>query len=170
MTYICRTCGKQHDDLPRDMAYKFPADYFEVPPDQRERCVWFNDESNPDLCVIEGLRFYIRGVLALPIKGESDEFRWGTWAQIEEENFRHYWELWKEEDVSGESDFRGHLSGGVRDFKDSDGLEVTIELQSTFQRPRFIVVSKQHPLAIAQIEGVTLEDVHDFVLPTPKRN
>ncbi len=68
--------------------------------------------------------------------------------------------------MSNEPPFRGYLSGGVRDFTDSDGLEVVVRLQSNNQRPRLDVVSEAHPLAKAQRSGVTLEDIHAFVLPT----
>ena len=170
MAYICSICGNEHNYLPRDMAYHRPAGYFDVPPDERERRVWFDAEQNPDLCVIDGSQFYLRGVLAVPIQDEADEFRWGTWVKVDEKDFRHYFQLWNETDVSNEPTFRGYLSGGVRDFADSDELEVTVELQSNNQRPRLEVVLETHPLAIAQRCGVTLEDVHTFVLPTPARN
>lgn len=167
MAYICSVCGKEHDALPLDMAYDCPADYFEVPPDERSERIWFNSDANPDLCVIDGKKFYLRGILAVPLRDKADEFRWGTWAQIEEKDFRRYYDLWYETDVSQEPSFRGGLSGGIRDFADSDGLEVDIKLQSNNQRPRLTVISKTHPLAIAQRDGVTLEDVHTFILPTP---
>lgn len=170
MAFKCSVCGKEHDALPRDMAYQRPGDYFDVPSDEYSKRVWFDAETNPDLCVIDGSKFYLRGVLAVPIQGEADEFRWGTWAQVEEKYLRRYYELWNETDVSNEPTFRGKLSGGVRDFADSDGLEVIIELQSNNQRPRLTVVSETHPLAVAQRNGVTLEDVHTFALPTPTRN
>jgi len=166
MTFNCSVCGKEHDSLPRDMAYHRPADYFEVPPDERDKRVWFDAERNPDLCVIDGSKFYLRGVLAVPIQGEIDEIRWGTWARVEEKDFRRFIDLWNETDVSDEPNFCGHLSGGVRDFADSDGLKVIIKLQSNKQRPRFQVVSETHPLAKAQRSGVTMEDVHAVVLPT----
>jgi hypothetical protein len=167
MTYFCSICGKEHDALLRDMAYHRPGDYFDIPPEECSQRVWFDSKANPDLCVIDGSRFYLRGVLSMPIRGEGDEFRWGTWARVEEQDFRRYYELWDETDVSDEPVFRGYLSGGIRDFADSDGLEVEIELQSNNQRPRLTVVVETHPLAIAQRDGVTMEDVHAFVLPTP---
>lgn len=167
MSYFCSICGNEHAALLRDMAYHRPGDYYDVPPDERTKRVWFDAEMNPDLCVIDGKKFYLRGVLSMPIQGEENDFRWGTWAQVEEKDFRRYYELWDETDVSNEPVFRGYLSGGVRDFAESDGLEVEIQLQSNNQRPRLTVVSKNHPLAIAQRDGVTLEDVHAFVLPSP---
>ncbi len=167
MTYICSICGKEHAALPRDMAYKLPGDYFDVPFDEREKRVWLDTGTNPDLCVIDGSKFYLRGVLSIPIKGEEDEFRWGTWIEVEKKDFQRYYELWNETDMSNEPSFRGFLSGGIRDFPDSDELEVIVELQSDNQRPRLTVASEAHPLAIAQREGVTPEDVHTFILPTP---
>ncbi len=166
MAYICSVCGKVHDALPHDIAHQLPGGYFEVPPGEREKRVWFDAEVYPDLCVIDGSKFYLRGVLAVPIQGEADKIRWGTWAQVEEKHLRRYYELWNEIDVLGEPTFRGNLSGGVRDFDDSDGLELIITFQLNNQRPRLTVVSETHPLATAQRNGVTLEDVHTFVLPT----
>ncbi len=93
MKYKCSICGKEHNALPLDMAYHRPADYFKVPRAECADRIWFDAETNPDLCVIDNFRFYIRGVLAVPIQNVADEFRWGTWAEVEEQNFNRYLEL-----------------------------------------------------------------------------
>jgi hypothetical protein len=161
--YRCGTCGMQHDELLMDMSYQRPADYFKIPEDERIKRIWMNAEANTDVCVIDNNEFYVRGILALPLRDSQKEFRWGVWARIEVQDFKHYLELWETDDVAGEPPFRGLLSGGVRDYAGSDTLEVTVHLQQNGQRPRFFVVSEEHPLGIAQRVGITMDEVHAFV-------
>ena len=59
----------------------------------------------------------------------------------------------------------GALSGGIKFYENSDLLEVDIRPQSGNLRPRFEVINIEHPLALAQRNGVTMSQVHDFVTP-----
>jgi hypothetical protein len=77
-TYRCGTCGKEHDELPMDLSYQRPADYFKIPEDERTKRVWMNADSNADLCLIDNKEFYLRGVLALPVPETRAEFRFGV--------------------------------------------------------------------------------------------
>ena len=157
--FVCDICGKFHAELPLDLAYQRPADYFKVPEGERATRIKIND----DVCIVDGKEFYIRGVLALPIREQEEEFRWGVWVQIDEQSFRRYLELWDTESVVDEPQLAGRLSGGIKYYSDSDMLEVTVQLQPKNQRPRFWVVSDQHSLGIAQRMGITMNDVHSFI-------
>lgn len=159
-TFKCEFCGQEHDELLRDLAYMYPADYFEVPEDERPERIRVND----DLCVIDDSDFYIRGVLALPIRNSAEEFRWGVWAKVRKADFDRYLELWDSALVAPEPASIGELSGGIAEYPDTDMLDVRVVLQAGNQRPRFYVVSEKNQLGIDQRSGITEEKAHQFVM------
>jgi uncharacterized protein DUF2199 len=50
----CVVCNEEHGELPMDIAYARPQHYLEIPEGERERRVWFNQDTNADVCVIDG--------------------------------------------------------------------------------------------------------------------
>jgi hypothetical protein len=156
--FRCETCGKEHGTLPLDLSFDHPADFFRIPAPERERRI----VHNGDLCSIDKKEHYARGILALPIRGGDQEFRWGVWARIEKATLKRYLELWGSDDAANEPLFPGVLSGGIPVYPKSDELDVEVQLLVR-KRPRFFVVDSAHPLGIAQREGVSWDDVHGFV-------
>ena len=155
---VCPQCGKVHDELPLDLAYQRPADYFKIPESERTARIDIND----DICIIDASEFYVRGVLELPIKDTDKSFGWGVWARVNKSDLRRYFELWNVENTENEPPFEGKLSGGLKYYPDSDLLDVTVHLQPKAKRPLFKVISNDHPLGIDQKEGITMEKVHYF--------
>jgi hypothetical protein len=159
VSFICAICGREHESVPRDMAYRRPAHVFDVPEAEWPQRVYCTD----DLCVVDGQHFLIRGILALPIAGTDEEFRWGPWAQVEQADFKRYYELWDDATEETLPPFPGWLSGNLRAYPDSDQLEVRVYVQAPGQRPRFRVVSAAHPLGIDQRVGISEARAHEFV-------
>lgn len=161
MGFRCGVCGEYHDELPMDIAFMHPAEYFTVPEQERAARVYFNE----DYCVIDNEVFVIRGILPLPVIDSEKDFAWGVWAIINEADFKKYLELWGAPDAGAEPPFLGMLSGGVRDryYPDSDLLPVAVQLRSGNARPIFKVISDQHALGVDQRQGITMEKVHSFV-------
>ena len=158
--FRCGVCDRLHDQLPRDVAYRRPTPYFEVPEDERARRVYETD----DLCVIDGATYLIRGVLYLPIKGGGERFGWGVWARVDEGDFERYLDAWEHNTEDQVDPFPGWLSGDVGPYEGSDGLEASVVLVPR-QRPRFVVRSETHPLGVDQRQGISEEKAHGFVAP-----
>lgn len=156
--FVCPQCGRVHDELPLDLAYQRPADYFKIPESERATRIDIND----DICVIDEREFYVRGVLELPIKDTDKRFGWGIWARVSKSDLRRYFELWNVDSTDNEPPFNGKLSGGIKYYPGSDLLEVSVHLQPQAKRPLFKVISNDHPLGIDQREGITMEKVHRF--------
>jgi hypothetical protein len=156
--FRCATCGKEHDELPLDLGYDHPADFFRIPPSERDQRVQYNE----DLCSIDKKEHYARGILALPIRDANEEFRWGVWARIHEDDLNRYLALWNSDAAAEEPPFPGVLSGGITCYPKSDGLVVQVKLMVR-QRPRFFVLDQSHELGIAQRDGVSWDDVHRFL-------
>lgn len=156
--YTCSVCGQHHDELPMDLAYTYPPEFFGIPADQHAARVYFT----ADTCVIDGQIFLVRGVLYLPVRDSDQRFGFGTWARVSREEFKRYFQLWDADDAHLEPPFDGVLSGGIGYYEDSDGLPASVQLQSNNQRPTFVVTS-DHPLGRDQREGITMHKVHAFL-------
>ncbi|MFN8439226.1 MAG: DUF2199 domain-containing protein [Caldilineaceae bacterium] len=163
-SYKCGICGKIHGGLPMDMAYKNPANYFKIPPNERAKRIKITD----DVCVIDNNEFYIRGVLPIPVIDSDKDFRWGTWARVEEGDFKTYLKYWDGNIPENFPPLIGYLSGGLKDYPESDMISVEIYLQSGNQRPFFKVLSSESSLGVDQEKGITMEKVHSFVEPLLK--
>ena len=157
-SFVCAVCGKRHDGLLLDVAFRRPASFFGYPEEGREEHIVCND----DLCESRDGRYFIRGVLELPVVDTGDVFCWGLWVEVSERDFRRYLELWDAEDASSETPFTGRLDGEPLPYPGSDRLAVTVHLRPGNQRPRLVVTDDAHRLGRDQRQGVTLHQVHEF--------
>ena len=156
----CGICDKDHDQIPMDIAYARPQQYFELPQAEREARALFNAETNPDLCVIDGNQFLVRAVLPLPVEG-GDEFRHGVWVVVDKPSFEKY--AWFEGDGSNEPPFEGHLSSEIPGYPSTFLLPVEIKLGKPTDRPSVWLKPGEHPLSTEQSTGITMARVHDLV-------
>jgi hypothetical protein len=155
MAFKCQTCGEEHQGLPMDIGFARPGDFLAVPHAQRERRCRFTD----DVGVIDGQRYYIRGVLLVPVRDTGDNFAWGIWVRVSQQDFERYQALWNV-DGSGEPPFTGHLS--VEDkpgYEGLDGHEASVQLRTASERPAFQLAASEHRMAREQREGITLHQV-----------
>jgi hypothetical protein len=156
MPFVCSSCGKTHDGLP-DLAFDRPAYAQDVPEQEREKRV----DLGSDLCVVDDEHYFIRGIIEIPIRGQEDYFGIGAWVSQKRENFLTY------KENSGSSTigpFFGWLSndfmfGGERTLS----LKTMAHFRGASARPRIVLEPTAHPLATAQREGLTLDEVWKFL-------
>jgi hypothetical protein len=158
MPYQCAICGKEHDSLPMDIAFQKPEAYFRIPEAQRARRI----KINADLCVIDDQRYFIRGLLPVPVLGTDQRFGWGMWAQVARKDYQRYRQLWNV-DASAEPPFRGTLSASVPGYADLETLEVDIFPGKAADRPLFRLLPSDHLLAQEQMHGITMDRVHEIL-------
>ena len=85
MSYRCTVCGELHDDLP-DLGSDRPDGWWGIPAEERSRRVVLT----ADTCVIDDEDYYIRGVIEIPIHGQTNRFGFGAWVSQKRENFLQY--------------------------------------------------------------------------------
>jgi hypothetical protein len=158
MGFLCTTCGEQHDDLPLSYSVKAPQAVTAVPPSELEQRVAFS----VDQCVIDGRDFYLRGRIPVPVDGREDPFIWGVWAEVSPKNFIRANELWIVEGREKEAPFSGWLDTDLFLYGDTINLEVQVHTMPVGRRPHFEIVDSDHPLAIEQKRGITLERVQQI--------
>jgi hypothetical protein len=156
VTYRCATCGETHDGLP-DIGYRYPDTYFGIPESERERRV----RVTTDICAIDDEDFFVRGVLLIPIKDQSDRLGLGVWVSQKRENFQTYIENF---DTAEIGPFFGWLSNSIPFYeKDTWALKTMAHFQGNNQRPLIKLAPCEHPLYLDYSEGITLDRAWSFV-------
>lgn len=158
--FKCSSCGKYHEGIPLDYDFKFPDYYFTVPPEERDDRIQVND----DLCVVDNEFFFIRGCLEIPIVGEDEVFIWGVWCSLSEKSFNRVLEIWDAENVENEPPFFGWLNSSLPEniYPETLGLKTNVYLRNDNQRPLIDVEPTEHPLAIDQEKGITIERIKEI--------
>lgn len=156
----CAVCNEEHDELPMDIAYSRPQHYFEIPEAERERRAWFNQDTNADVCVIDGDAFLIRAYLPIPVEG-CGELRHGVWVLVDESAFRKYATF--EGDGSSEPPFEGRVSSEIPGYPSTFLLDAEVQLGQASQRPRVHLKPSGHLLSTEQREGISMARVHEVV-------
>lgn len=160
MSWKCAFCDELHDELPMDVAYARPQQYFEVPEAERNERVWFNQDTNADLCVIDGASFLIRACLPIPVE-EGAEFRQGVWVLVDKPDFLTYVAL--EGDGSSHPPFEGRLSSEVPGYPSTLMLRADVQLGPSTQRPLIHLKPSAHLLSTEQRQGISMGRVHELV-------
>jgi hypothetical protein len=153
----CSVCGERHV-LPLSYSVKAPLAAGAIPVDELEQRVVIT----PDQCVIDGRDFYLRGRILVPVIGLEEPFVWGIWAEVSPKNFVRTNELWTVEGRENEAAFPGWLNSQLPVFGDTFNLEVSVQTQPVGQRPQFTVVDEEHPLAVEQRNGISMERVEEI--------
>jgi hypothetical protein len=161
MNWICATCGENHKDVPLSFAADCPDNYANMSADERERRAM----AGSDQCVIDENQFYIRGCLEIPLLESDGVFLWGLWASVWEDDYSEIddcWEVEGRENTHGP--FKGRLGNSIKQYSpDTINLNLSIKLRPVGERTLFIIDDPDHPLGIAQRNGITDQQVHDLV-------
>lgn len=162
MSYQCQICGGAHDGLP-DIAFKWPDTYFGIPEEERSARV----RGSTDTCAIDDEYFFIRGLILIPVHGQSSELGIGVWVSQKRENFEAYL---KEFDSAEIGPFFGWLSNRLP-FYDQDtwALRTMARFQGNKQRPLIDLEPSDHPLYADYSQGVTLARAWEYVHWQPAR-
>jgi hypothetical protein len=156
--FACTVCGERHDVLPLKYSIKAPEAVLAVPPDELEKRVVIT----ADQCVIDGREFYLRGRILVPVQGLDAPFVWGVWAEVSPMSFLRANDLWHVQGREQEPVFPGWLNNDLFLFGNTLNLELAVHTQPVGERPLFTISNPEHPLAIQQREGISIENVQDI--------
>ena len=159
--WICGTCGQRHDELPLCFGADEPALWWVISDEERAR-----SELTKSACVIQAsdeTAFFVRGHIEIPVAGLDEPFTWGVWASLSESNFIRTQELWNTEGREKEPPYFGWLSTNLQVFPDTMYLKTMVQTSPVGSVPIITVEPTEHPLAVAQHQGVTLDVVRSWV-------
>ena len=158
--FLCATCGQQHDELPMCLGPDAPASWYLLPPDERAQRAELSDE----VCVVDEAHFFVRGRIVVPVTDGPEAFVWLVWVSLSQANFKRTFELWNEPGRESEPPYFGWLNSDLPGFTPSTlSLKTHVHTQAVGLRPEIELEHTDHPLAVAQREGVTLAQVQAWV-------
>jgi hypothetical protein len=151
--FDCATCGTHHQEAPLDFAFDAPLYYHQLAPDQRAS----KGRITSDLCVIEDQDYFIRGCLEIPILDVPATFVWGIWTSLSKKSYDRVLELWDSDESLHEEPYFGWLSNSIPGYPETLSLKTEVHSRGKRKRPYVELEPTDHPLAVEQWEGITLE-------------
>ena len=154
--YTCSCCGKYHEELPTSYGNPAPIYYYEAGPEEQDE----RFELDDDLCVMDNEHFFIRGCIEIPVIDGEGPFIWDVWVSLSEANFNKTNDYW---DVEGREDklepMFGWLSTDIPYYPETINLKTNVHTRSLGIRPYIELEPTNHPLAIEQRKGITMERI-----------
>ena len=157
MGFVCSLCGEYHDELMLDLRLTLPDVVFELDEEQRRARAALWD----DFCAFEG-RHFVRGLLELPIPELGDQFGYGVWVEVGEDDWHRLADLWRDERGADSPPFPGRLANELVPYRGTRGLPVMLQLGAVSRLPSVTVVETSHPLRGDQEHGIAAARAHEL--------
>ena len=158
MRFQCTCCGRWHDEIPAYHADR-PVNYWDVPDDKRESDVFLTSDS----CVIAERFFFVRGLIEIPIVGTTENFTWGVWTSLKEENFFIWQDHYEVPQRSHIGPYFGWLCTQLPVYPSTLHLKTWVHVRDNGIRPRVELHACDHPLFVEQRDGISLERVSEII-------
>lgn len=149
--FKCSSCHNWHEGFP-DIGFDQPLYASEVPERERKRRVLLTS----DLCIVDDEHFFVRCMLLIPINETNDKFGWGIWSTLSKDNFLRYQKQF-DDDMSGWQPMFGYLSNRIPEYPDTLNLKLSVQPMRRGDRPHATLEPTDHPLAVDQRNGMSLE-------------
>jgi hypothetical protein len=165
--FQCHNCGELHQGLP-SFAWSYPIEVMDVPPEEREERV----DLGSDDCIIDDQWFFIRGCIEIPVIGLDEPFVWGTWVSISEQSYERFVDLYDAEGREDEPPFFAWLSHTPPGYPFQERYKTMVHLRPKPTRPLIELEPTEHPLAVDQRNGITVERLIEIIeiIKHPKKN
>ena len=135
-----------------------PLSYYEIPKEERDdRC-----QSSDDDCVIDEKWFFVRGCIDIPVHGADEDFSWGAWVSLSEDNYLTWRDNFEESKRSHVGPFFGWLNVWLKPYPDTMNLKTMVHLRDDGIRPFIEIEPSDHPLSVEQQGGIAVERLSEI--------
>jgi hypothetical protein len=152
--YVCRGCGQSHEGLPFSYAAKAPAYWNDA---------LVGDERNvleSETCIIQAQHYFVRARLVIPVLDADEDFEWGVWVSLSGDNFSRALDRWTTPGREHEPAYFGWLSTQLPVYPaETLNLKSEVHTESVGIRPHVVLEPTDHPLAVEQRSGITMNRV-----------
>jgi hypothetical protein len=159
--FTCAVCGESHAGETRDIRMSLPQPIFLLDEDEREHRAWVGEDS-AILRQGERERFFVRGLLELPIAGEDGYFGYGAWIEVSEVDFAALRELWNDDEGWRRGPFAGTLANEFSPYAFTEGLALQLRLRDVQLLPLVELEDGEHELVRAQRQGISPHRAHQL--------
>jgi len=157
-TFTCTVCGQPHDGPAYGFGVAAPLAY--------ERLSWLERRGSKlgeETCLVRGDRYFVRGLLEIPVKRRKTPFIWNVWSTIEPAGFQTMLEHWISDARVSDPPYAGLLANDLATVYPSTlNLKLGIRSRAVGQRPALELEPADHPLAIEQRDGITVDRVREI--------
>ena len=155
--FKCAGCDEWHEGMP-GFSSRAPLHYYAIPePEREERC-----ELTSDTCVVDGDSFFARGCIEVPVHGQAEPLVWGAWVSLSRESFRQFLEGFELAKRRHLGPFFGWLSAEFLVYPECENLKTHLHLRDDGIRPLIELEPTDHPLAMEQRTGISVERVAEI--------
>jgi hypothetical protein len=157
--FQCAGCGQWHESLPLDLFIPLPDFVAAIDPAEREKRV----VRHGDFIVVDDQHYFLRAVLELPIKGHDDTFAYGIWVSLSKKSYDRAREIYSDEKASdAEPAYFGWFMVTLPGWPKTLELKTQVKLRATL-RAAVTLEPTEHPLAVAQRDGIELDRVKQII-------
>lgn len=125
------------------------------------------DEFDPDnvlsadYCIIGNAHFYLHGVSEIQIQGSGGKmFYLSCWAEVSKASFNAY-VISQDPGAALTPPMQGAFANRISGFADTLGQACTVRPRAGLFRPLITLNAATHPMAQAQLKGLTLDGLLD---------
>jgi hypothetical protein len=119
-------------------------------------------ELTRDQCVVDEEVFFVRGHIEIPIYDYSEPLAFSVWSSLSEESFRHMGARWSSPGRASDPPYFGWLCSPISVYPNTLHLKLSVKSRPPGLTPLFTVELSDHPLALDQHSGITIEQWHEF--------
>jgi hypothetical protein len=157
MNWICQICGANEEEIPLCFGIDAPWRAL-VPEAEFDRRV----ELTRDQCVVDEKLFFIRGHIEIPVHDFPEPPSFSVWSSLSKESFLHVCERWEAPDRATDAPYFGWLCSPIAIYPSTINLKLSVQSRPPGLTPLFTVEPNDHPLALDQRNGISIERWHEF--------
>ncbi|GAA4031128.1 DUF2199 domain-containing protein [Streptomyces plumbiresistens] len=157
LEFTCACCGAHHPELPMNYTAEAPAVWDPAFADADD-CLLSTDQ-----CVVRGQHYFVKGLIEIPVIGSDEVFSWGVWVSLSRESFSRASDLWDRPGREAEKPYFGWLTTDLPVYPTTTlNLKTRVHTRPVGERPFIELEPTDHPLAIEQHTGISLERVREI--------
>jgi hypothetical protein len=150
MPFVCSVCGEHHDQRLLDVRLALPHVIHLLDAGARTRRAWLAD----DFAVLDDERFFVRGLLELPIPRLEDRFAYGSWVEVSMRDFQELMRHWHDDEQFDAVECT--VANELEPYHGTLGLHATLRATAADRLPAIELADAPHDLVDAQRHGISV--------------
>jgi hypothetical protein len=115
-----------------------------------------------DQCVVREQHYFVKDMIEIPVIGSDEVFSWGVWVSLSRESFSKTADLLDTPGREAEKPYFGWLTTDLPVYPATLNLKTHVHTRPVGERPFVELEPTDHPLAVEQRTGITLDRVREI--------
>ena len=154
----CQCCGEMVPASNMELTFRRPDVIAALSEEERdERC-----KHDDDSCELDGNRFFIRGLVPLPVQESAQPYCLGAWVEISKSDFKKVEQLWNDGNQADEKPISGVLANEIPLTEGTKDCVITLQLTGPKSRPDIMIVDEACSLHREQECGINIHRAREY--------